>query len=97
MRNTARSLLIAFVLGVSGGAAADTLLMEGLDVAAATVRDRPVRGLSMAYVEERFGAPQSRSGPVGDPPITRWDYGDFVVFFEHRHVIHAVRRVASTQ
>jgi hypothetical protein len=29
---------------------------------------------------------------VGAPPITRWDYADFSVFFEHNLVIHAVAR-----
>ena len=97
MPNTARTLLVAFILGASGGAAADTLLVEGLEVAAASSRERPARGLSMAGVEERFGTPESRSGPVGEPPITRWDDPGFIVFFEHRHVIHSVRRPASAQ
>ena len=27
---------------------------------------------------------------VGQPPITRWDFADYSVFFEYQHVIHAV-------
>ena len=61
------------------------------NVAAGTATgERPARGSSMARVEARFGAPATRSGPVGQPPISRWDYPDFVVFFEHDHVVHAV-------
>lgn len=51
---------------------------------------RPVRGTSMSAVESRFGAPTRRHEAVGKPPITRWDYPGFSVFFEYSHVIHAV-------
>ena len=44
----------------------------------------------MADVEARFGAPQARHPAVGEPPITRWDYAGFAVFFERDRVIHAV-------
>jgi hypothetical protein len=44
----------------------------------------------MSTVEARFGAPASRHAAVGDPPITRWDYAQFSVFFEHDKVLHAV-------
>ena len=46
----------------------------------------------MASVEARFGPPATRSSAVGQPPITRWDYPDFTVFFEYDHVVHSVRR-----
>ena len=52
----------------------------------------PSRGTSMAQVEQRFGAPTERFAAVGQPPITRWEYADFVVFFEYDHVIHAVAK-----
>jgi hypothetical protein len=44
----------------------------------------------MADVESRFGAPATRHATVGQPPITRWDYADFSVYFEFERVIHAV-------
>ena len=59
---------------------------------AASAGEIPGRGMSMADVEARFGAPQRRKSPVGDPPITRWEYDGFVVYFEYKHVIHSVRR-----
>ena len=52
----------------------------------------PSRGLSMAQVESRFGEPSQRVGAVGDPPISRWVYPQFVVYFEGSYVIHAVAR-----
>jgi hypothetical protein len=57
-----------------------------------SVADAPPRGTSMAAVEARFGAPSERHAPVGQPPITRWVYPSFVVFFEYSHVVHAVTR-----
>jgi hypothetical protein len=48
----------------------------------------------MSEVEKHFGAPVARHPTVGgaphQPPITRWDYNTFSVFFEHDRVIHAV-------
>jgi hypothetical protein len=52
--------------------------------------DRPPRGMTMDKVEATFGAPTNRAAPVGEPPITRWEYPGFTVYFEHRHVIHTV-------
>jgi hypothetical protein len=51
---------------------------------------RPARGMSMQKVESAFGTPASRVPAVGNPPISRWEYPGFVVFFEHDHVIHTV-------
>jgi hypothetical protein len=52
--------------------------------------DRPTRGMTMEKVEATFGAPTSRAAPIGEPPITRWEYPGFTVYFEHRHVVHTV-------
>jgi len=48
--------------------------------------------MTMARVESAFGTPSDRQAAVGQPPITRWDYPAFVVYFEYDHVIHAVAR-----
>ncbi len=50
----------------------------------------PARGTSMAQVEQHYGAPLQRHAAVGQPPITRWDYPDYHLYFEHDHVLHAV-------
>ena len=44
----------------------------------------------MASVEGHFGAPSGRHAAVGNPPITRWDYPQFSVYFEHDRVLHTV-------
>ena len=51
---------------------------------------RPGNGMKMSDVEARFGAPANRHEAVGEPPITRWDYPAFAVFFERDLVLHAV-------
>ena len=55
----------------------------------------PARGLSMAQVEKTWGAPQRKLSPRGGdtkkhPEINRWEYSNFIVYFEHSHVIHSV-------
>jgi len=52
--------------------------------------EMPKRGITMIQVEAHFGAPATRHDAVGAPPITRWDYSTFSVFFERDRVIHAV-------
>ena len=52
--------------------AADVLLIE--PVRKTEGMNVPVNGQSMQEVESAHGAPSARSEPVGDPPITRWDY-----------------------
>lgn len=55
-----------------------------------TDRPLPTRGLAMANVRNVFGEPRQEHPPVGDPPITRWDYDGYSVFFEHDKVLHTV-------
>lgn len=52
--------------------------------------DKPDNGLSMQAVETRYGQPLEKAAPVGEPPITRWRYPDFTVYFEFNKVIHSV-------
>lgn len=59
----------------------------------------PAKGMSMTAVEREFGTPLSRRPPVGGgssvtPPITRWDYVGYSVFFERNTVIDAVAKDA---
>jgi hypothetical protein len=51
---------------------------------------RPHNGQSQQAVIERFGEPVKKHAPVGDPPISRWEYPQFDVYFEYDKVIHAV-------
>ena len=62
--------------------------------------DLPGRGLSMAQVEQRYGAPVEKLPTAGGdaprhPPINRWRYNGYTVYFERNRVIHSVVDTAS--
>jgi len=50
----------------------------------------PRNGMSMDAVMQQFGEPDSKISPVGEPPITRWSFPQYTVYFEHNLVIHSV-------
>jgi hypothetical protein len=77
-------------LTVTGSAVAETLVVNDQVALRDSTVDRPKRGSTMTDVEKHFGAPAEKHATVGQPPITRWDYAGFSVFFEHDRVIHSV-------
>jgi hypothetical protein len=81
-------ILLLLALGAAGPALAETLSTDTGNPAAAA--DRPHRGSTMTQVESQYGAPTNRHAAVGTPPITRWDYPQFSVYFENDRVLHAV-------
>lgn len=50
----------------------------------------PLRGDRSQAVLQRFGLPDEEHPAVGSPPITRWDYREFSVYFESGVVINSV-------
>ncbi|HLQ85481.1 MAG TPA: hypothetical protein VK110_04945 [Salinisphaeraceae bacterium] len=50
----------------------------------------PRRGTSMQQVLARHGEPQTRHAAIGEPPITRWDYAKYSLYFERNLLLHAV-------
>jgi hypothetical protein len=89
-----RILLLAAVLA-SGIAGAETVAVDnGIAVKESDV-STPARGMTMDQVSSKFGDPATKVPAVGNPPISRWEYPGFIVYFEHEHVIHSV--VASSQ
>jgi len=88
IRNSLKSIaIVAFMLS-TGSVGADVLLIE--EVRERMQRDLPGNGLTKAQVEQRYGTPNERRSPVGEPPITRWVYEDYSVYFEHDLVIESV-------
>jgi hypothetical protein len=87
-----RALLavLAGGLALASGASAETIAVGEEIALKQSAVERPSRGMSMTSVEQRFGAPAARHNAVGQPPISRWDYPGFSVFFEREYVIHAV-------
>ncbi|MBM0105136.1 hypothetical protein JM946_10260 [Steroidobacter sp. S1-65] len=90
LRNKLPQLLagVAMAIGASMSVSADVLTTPSAP--AAEQANRPARGMSMDKVEATYGAPTRREAAVGEPPITRWEYPGFVVYFEHHLVIHTV-------
>jgi hypothetical protein len=88
----ASCIMLLTALAALSTAGADTLIIEGLNQAQATAVERPSRGMSMNGVAAKWGSPVAKDAAVGQPPITRWEYSNFVVFFEYDHVLHAVTK-----
>ncbi len=65
------------------------LLTASISIAQSTVY--PMRGASMDAVLNQSGEPDKKFDPVGEPPITRWVYPTYTVYFEHQAVIHSVK------
>jgi hypothetical protein len=86
------------ILAFTGTAYADVLKLEGTDEATVVIMDnRPSRGMTQEQVLELFGEPVLRNAPVGQPPISIWNYGDFSVFFENNYVLHTVNHTTPKQ
>ncbi|MEO0421641.1 MAG: hypothetical protein AAF184_04860 [Pseudomonadota bacterium] len=85
---TAALAVFALSALAAGAARADELRMEPItERGSMTV---PVRGMTMDRVRNSFGQPSGQRSAVGDPPITRWEYDGFVVYFEYQYVLHTV-------
>lgn len=91
IKNSASSLFAGLLLAgallplsVSG----DVLVLD--EVRQVEKMDLPKNGLSKNEVESRFGSPSKRHEAVGEPPITRWDYETYSVYFEHDLVLYSV-------
>lgn len=93
MKALIRSLVIFGILGYGGNALSDELLIDTITNAPMNSSEglpRPTRGMTMDQVRGRFGEPVVEHPWVGAPPITRWDYADYSVFFEYKHVLTSV-------
>lgn len=80
-------LFLALLVPLTGGA--DTLQIpigqQGVEQPAL-----PARGTAQNAVLQRFGLPDEEHPAVGQPPISRWDYREFSVYFESGRVIDSV-------
>ena len=105
MIRLSRSTLFASLLPLSAIAIAqdahvtqaDVLLIQRVQEEPGNL---PARGMSMAQVEAKFGAPGERLEPRGGqrrdwPAINRWSYPAFTVYFERNKVIDVVMTKAD--
>ncbi len=86
-------VLLALSIGLTSTVIAQNLDMSGAEGSSTFDQaGKPTRGMTEERVRANFGSPQSTVAAVGDPPISRWEYAEFVVFFEYDRVIHAVTK-----
>jgi len=81
-------ILLMSTVGMVFSSQADVLLIDRVEAKAGTAL--PKKSATMNQVRSHFGDPMNERAAVGEPPITRWDYADFIVYFEHQHVITTV-------
>jgi len=72
---------------------ADVLILD--EVRQVERMDLPANGQSKQAIESKFGSPQEKYGAVGDPPISRWDYDSYSVYFEYDKVLFSVLHPGS--
>ncbi len=94
-------LLLAVTLTLTLFAtSADTLLIDAISKAPANTPSglpRPVNGETMDMVHARFGSPLEEMDAVGNPPIIRWVYDKFTVYFEYDRVINSAVHLAPAE
>lgn len=90
MTRMSLALMLLGVMIVTGKSqvSADVLLIE--EVRQSENMQLPDNGLSMDEVRSRYGEPDDAIAAVGDPPITRWDYDRWSVYFEYDVVLFTV-------
>ena len=87
-------MVLALILGLIalpafvGTANADVLLIE--EVRQADSMQLPANGMNKSEVRSAYGDPGTTHAPVGNPPITRWDYANWSVYFEYDLVLFTV-------
>lgn len=83
-----KTALAGLLLSLSLPLSADVLILD--EVRQVESMNVPANGQDKATVETLFGSPTKRHDAVGEPPITRWDYDGYSVYFEHDLVLYTV-------
>lgn len=91
MRHILPSIFASLVLTASGSLYAEQVRVP-VGQQGQVQANLPSVGMSKSDVELMYGQPQSEKPSVGQPPISSWDYGNFVVFFEYNLVLHTVQK-----
>ncbi|MGN6513911.1 MAG: hypothetical protein ACTHKZ_10140 [Lysobacteraceae bacterium] len=92
------AVLLLALSSLAATASAETLLVQRVQQENAAAM--PKRGMTMAEVQARFGAPTDKLDPRGGqkrawPTINRWNYPAFTVYFEKDRVVDAVANKAG--
>lgn len=89
--NIAAACLIALALSINHSIAEEIRIPVGQQANDQQFIDMPSKGMHKAKVKALFGEPQEEVAATGQPPISRWRYQDFTVYFDSDAVIHSVR------
>lgn len=87
-----------FLIGITLSIYAGSLLVQAEDIKIPVGEQtpelqqifRPATGATKTQVKDQFGEPAQETAAKGKPPITSWEYADFIVYFEYEHVIYSV-------
>jgi len=94
-QQTLLSLTLALLLGAALQAeyaiAEDIRIPIGEQAKDQSPIDMPTKGMSKERVKSLFGEPLEDIPAKGQPPISRWKYQEFTVYFDSNTVIHCVR------
>lgn len=86
--------LLSILIAASSIMFAPTAIAESVSMQVSEQGDQyqqtPNNGQKMENVEIEFGTPIQKISAVGEPPITKWVYQGFTVYFEHEIVLHTV-------
>lgn len=85
------ALLLGFSLPINVVIAEDIRIPIGEQGKDQAQIDMPTKGMSKERVKSLFGEPLEDIPAKGQPPISRWKYQEFTVYFDSNTVIHCVR------
>ena len=83
--------LLGFFLQAQNTIAEEIRIPIGEQAKDQTPVDMPTKGMSKERVKTLFGEPLEEIPAKGQPPISRWKYQKFTVYFDSDAVIHCVR------
>lgn len=85
------ALLLATTLTIQSSIAEEIRIPVGEQSKTQPAVDMPAKGISKERVKSLFGEPLEEVPAKGQPPISRWKYQEFTVYFDSNTVIHCVR------
>lgn len=101
MRFSSFLALVLLALSVPGFAAEAVVDPDPGQLNPAEIVERmpgmPTRGSTKASVRASLGEPDRKVPAVGEPPISRWVYAPFTVYFEHDRVLHSVKNESDDE
>jgi len=86
------SLLLVSGAHAEQGSQNATLLVDTVRAGGGMGNGLPLQGQTMQQVHASLGAPEQQTPAVGQPPISRWVYDGYTVYFEHERVLHTVQQ-----